>query len=84
MDVRVDAEQSTATARGVADPADTLEPRNNEGQDQDLRSAPFACNVCKRSYSRVDHLARHHRSRGFSILYRGSRPTIFLEDVARD
>lgn len=24
---------------------------------------PFVCNICKRSYSRVDHLARHHRSR---------------------
>lgn len=68
MDVRVDTEQSTETARVVADPSGTLEPRqdqsDNEGQDQDLRNAPFACNVCKRSYSRVDHLARHHRSRG--------------------
>ncbi|KAF2029021.1 hypothetical protein EK21DRAFT_43882, partial [Setomelanomma holmii] len=24
--------------------------------------APFACNVCKRCYFRVDHLARHYRS----------------------
>lgn len=26
-------------------------------------NAPFACNVCKRNYTRVDHLARHYRSR---------------------
>lgn len=26
-------------------------------------TAPFACNVCKRNYTRVDHLARHYRSR---------------------
>lgn len=25
--------------------------------------APFSCNICKRNYSRVDHLARHYRSR---------------------
>lgn len=25
--------------------------------------SPFACNVCNRSYRRVDHLARHYRSR---------------------
>jgi hypothetical protein len=24
---------------------------------------PFSCNVCKRTYTRVDHLARHYRSR---------------------
>jgi uncharacterized Zn-finger protein len=26
---------------------------------------PFSCNVCKRSYTRVDHLARHYRSRKY-------------------
>jgi uncharacterized Zn-finger protein len=26
-------------------------------------NAPFACNACGRSYSRLDHLARHYRSR---------------------
>ena len=26
-------------------------------------SNPFQCNVCRRSYSRIDHLARHYRSR---------------------
>ncbi|TVY38132.1 E3 SUMO-protein ligase, partial [Lachnellula occidentalis] len=25
-------------------------------------TSPFSCNVCKRNYSRVDHLARHYRS----------------------
>ena len=28
-----------------------------------LSENPFSCNVCKRSYTRVDHLARHYRSR---------------------
>lgn len=28
---------------------------------------PFVCNVCKRSYSRIDHLARHYRSREVAL-----------------
>jgi hypothetical protein len=24
---------------------------------------PFTCNICKRTYTRSEHLARHHRSR---------------------
>lgn len=31
------------------------------------KSSPFACNVCKRNYSRVDHLARHYVSITFLI-----------------
>lgn len=27
------------------------------------RNNPFLCNVCRKSYSRIDHLARHYRSR---------------------
>lgn len=71
MDVTTDAVQSTASARAGAGPSGAIhsqpEHSDNEGQDQDLRDTPFACNVCKRSYSRVDHLARHHRSRMSSI-----------------
>jgi hypothetical protein len=33
----------------------TLQPR--PGQN------PFVCNICKRTYSRLDHLGRHYRSR---------------------
>jgi hypothetical protein len=28
-----------------------------------LNPKPFVCNVCKNSFSRIDHLARHCRSR---------------------
>jgi uncharacterized Zn-finger protein len=34
----------------------------NPTPDQPVPS-PFKCNVCQRSYSRIDHLARHFRSR---------------------
>lgn len=55
--------------------------------DQDTthsRNAPFACNVCKRSYSRVDHLARHHRSRKsfFSCHFRIYIFKIWVEKIA--
>lgn len=30
---------------------------------QTAEAAPFSCNVCQRSYTRIDHLARHYRSR---------------------
>lgn len=70
MDVTTNVVQSAASARAEADPPGAAQPQpdrfDNEGQDQDLRDTPFACNVCKRSYSRVDHLARHHRSRRLS------------------
>lgn len=32
----------------------------NQTQPQ---SSPFSCNLCGRSYTRLDHLARHFRSR---------------------
>lgn len=31
--------------------------------DSPQTESPFSCNVCKKSYTRIDHLARHHRSR---------------------
>ncbi len=31
-------------------------------------SGPFQCNICQRSYGRLDHLARHFRSRGSPFL----------------
>jgi len=39
---------------------------NNHGPiyvPRDAKISPFACNVCGKNYSRVDHLARHYRSR---------------------
>jgi hypothetical protein len=37
--------------------------QQNTGNRTDQPENPFSCNICKRSYSRIDHLARHHRSR---------------------
>lgn len=31
------------------------------------QASPFSCNVCGRSYTRLDHLARHFRSRLTSL-----------------
>jgi uncharacterized Zn-finger protein len=30
---------------------------------KEAQANPFSCNVCRRSYTRLDHLARHFRSR---------------------
>ena len=41
--------------------------RSGPAQDQegDASANPFCCNICKRTYKRVDHLSRHYRSRQF-------------------
>ena len=81
MDVSTDVVQSTASAQSATTPSvvDRSQQQDfdnaslndvQEGQDTDHRRAPFACNVCKRSYSRIDHLARHHRSRRSCLSYR--------------
>lgn len=46
------------------------EAETSRGQSGSSRSTenPFSCNVCKQSYSRVDHLARHYRSRAYLSL----------------
>lgn len=43
----------------MSEDPDTVEV---ERHDQ-ARGNPFVCNICKKSYSRIDHLARHYRSR---------------------
>lgn len=48
-------------------PASASESQSLQSAQQeplgDPENAPFSCNVCRRSYTRVDHLARHYRSR---------------------
>jgi len=41
----------------------TQSPYSTTESDPGKSASPFSCNVCGRSYSRVDHLARHYRSR---------------------
>lgn len=31
------------------------------------KSNPFVCNLCQKTYGRIDHLARHFRSRKWSL-----------------
>ena len=50
----VNMEQADAN---VAKPIRTTLTASRESEN------PFVCNICKKSYTRVDHLARHHRSR---------------------
>ncbi|TVY86961.1 Early growth response protein 1-B [Lachnellula willkommii] len=37
-------------------------PYSTTESEAGKNASPFSCNVCKRNYSRVDHLARHYRS----------------------
>ena len=39
---------------------------------EDSQAHPFSCNVCRRSYKRLDHLARHFRSRMTSQAFQES------------
>lgn len=39
---------------------------NQRGQDH-VQPGPFKCNVCQRTYARIDHLARHFRSRKVTL-----------------
>lgn len=55
-----DATESRAAAHGEHITADPLPPITRV---QAVSDKPFVCNICKRSYSRLDHLARHHRAR---------------------
>ena len=49
---------AAATADG-----DTVTISGPSGSPLELSTSnPFSCNICKRSYTRVDHLARHYRS----------------------
>lgn len=41
---------------------DIVEDRPSYNTVDTAKTNPFACNVCGRNYSRVDHLARHYRS----------------------
>lgn len=43
---------------------DSTQPVSN---DESQSANPFSCNVCGKSYTRIDHLARHYRSRQFSF-----------------
>jgi hypothetical protein len=45
---------------------ETQSPYTNT--ESEAGKSPFACNICKRNYSRVDHLARHYRSRELHIV----------------
>lgn len=66
-------------------------PQRNTADLTDQSECPFVCNICKRSYSRIDHLARHHRSRSCSpscaschldlTCDRYARKTLFLPSV---
>ncbi|KAK7899769.1 hypothetical protein LTR67_003514 [Exophiala xenobiotica] len=42
--------------------AGTVAASQPASHDGAVDSSPFCCNICKRSYTRVDHLARHYRS----------------------
>ncbi|KFY88805.1 hypothetical protein V498_06665 [Pseudogymnoascus sp. VKM F-4517 (FW-2822)] len=42
---------------------------NQRGQDH-VQPGPFKCNVCQRTYARIDHLARHFRSHTSEKPYR--------------
>lgn len=35
---------------------------------------PFVCNLCKKTYSRLDHLGRHYRSRDLTPPLMRPRP----------
>jgi len=44
------------------------EPETVDGAgDGQVSENPFVCNICKKSYSRIDHLARHYRSRELAL-----------------
>ncbi|THY69553.1 hypothetical protein D6C86_02421 [Aureobasidium pullulans] len=62
MDVPTDAVQSAASARTATHTSGAVpshqEQSDNEGQDQDFRNAPFACNIRKRNLSRVGSAAK--------------------------
>jgi Fungal Zn(2)-Cys(6) binuclear cluster domain len=44
-------------------------PGQTVPSDNGLPHNPFSCNICRRSYTRIDHLARHYRSRKLPQLY---------------
>lgn len=54
----------TAASADVLDPELTVEqPCTQAATTTGSENAPFKCNICQRNYTRVDHLARHYRSR---------------------
>ncbi|KAI1616160.1 hypothetical protein EDD36DRAFT_124919 [Exophiala viscosa] len=47
---------------GLSEPRSEAEDSGRHSGSSRSTENPFSCNVCKQSYSRVDHLARHYRS----------------------
>jgi hypothetical protein len=41
--------------------------------ESDMSSGPFACDICKKTYTRADHLVRHYRTRRETRLERTMR-----------
>lgn len=60
----------------VTDP-DPDPDSNQRGQNQ-VQPGPFKCNVCQRTYARIDHLARHFRSRNVTLESLRSRKDLVL------
>ena len=52
MEPDEDVDTITVRAHEQTLPVDTVPPEH-----------PFSCNICRKSYTRIDHLARHYRSR---------------------
>jgi uncharacterized Zn-finger protein len=56
---QVMASFGNANTMAARSPPDHL---NTEYEAATPEPNPFSCNICKKTYSRVDHLARHYRS----------------------
>jgi hypothetical protein len=56
--------QSCASLLGMEQSPEPQIPQvDNSGPASAPASGPLKCNICQRTYSRIDHLARHFRSR---------------------
>lgn len=58
MEDQIQATTGTGPGAGVGAGPDP----NQRGQSQ-VSPSPFKCNVCQRTYARIDHLSRHFRLR---------------------
>lgn len=57
------AHQTAASADVLGGELLLEQPGTQAATTTGSENAPFKCNICQRNYTRVDHLARHYRSR---------------------
>ncbi|RDL31062.1 Uncharacterized protein BP5553_09851 [Venustampulla echinocandica] len=61
---------SAISADPDPDPNPNPNPNPNRGGPNQIQPGPFKCNVCQRTYARIDHLSRHFRSHTSEKPYR--------------